>query len=279
MVVDHWFDRLSRELISPVSRRNILGATAALATRLLPGGALAAKQKKPKKDACDKNFTTNEDRDFCRTKRGRCKRAGTDFCIVEGDFSDPAKIATCCHRGDECCKANDGTSECCEPPTTCCPGVGCIAPRLTCCPEDDLLGACFPGDTCCPGLGCKNTKENPRHCGRCGNACASGKSCINGRCIRTEGCPLFADPCGGSDPAEPDDCCDRRNCFYCETGQCISRCAVDPSLICIPGGDVNGNGKCCWPTGHGCAPGNPGQVATCCSARCVEGPPHTFRCA
>lgn len=286
MAGGHWFDALSKGLVSPMPRRAVLQTAAAVAAGLLDTHAPAAARKKrakktpkskPKKDAqCGRNacravFAAKQDRAFCETKCRRCKKAGTSFCIVEGDPADPAKLATCCHRGE-----------------TCCPDIGCISQELTCCSDDATLGACYADDTCCPGAGCVNTSRNRRHCGRCGTVCANGESCIDGACVADQVCPPRTVPCGGPDVWRPNDCCERAACFGCEAvadpqnpgvsrAQCVYRCQA--GQICLDAGEPIG-GVCCWGAGHGCNPNNASSVATCCSGRCErDDASGGYRCA
>ena len=71
--------------------------------------------------------------------------------------------------------------------------------------------------------GCEiNITEDPANCGACGNACAAGVRCINGRC----GCPRPAmTDCNGSCR---DTRCDNDNC-----GACGNRCGPTPNA-CNP---------------------------------------------
>jgi len=38
------------------------------------------------------------------------------------------------------------------------------------------------GFLCCPGVGCIDTSADPMNCGRCGNVCSGGTSCVAGQC-------------------------------------------------------------------------------------------------
>jgi hypothetical protein len=308
---EHWLDTLGKRVARQSPRRDVLR----LAARLTPGLFLAAAptassarkqgaKKQPKEQPkqskrcgrapCAGAFATKDDRDFCEVKCGRCKKAGTNFCIIEGDPRDPAKIATCCHRGDECCGheccgeviAGDETlrRRCCDARLSlCCPR------SWECCPDDERggegVGCCetAAGWRCCPRVGCVHTDSDTSHCGRCGNACASGQTCVVGACVPTTACPPRSTPCGGPNVREPDECCDDAGCEACVGGdagqvQCVYQCAADQ--VCLD--DVGGGfpARCCWTTGHACSAGNPASAATCCSLECeLDETTERSRCA
>jgi hypothetical protein len=306
MAEEHWFDTLGRTLARGMPRRGVLRSAPLVAAGWLLGGVAVAEAAKPKGKSKNKNskkktgkngkgkgkakpkgkqsscgadacaeFATQEDRDYCEFICRQCDGSDPrEFCIVEGDPSDPAKVAVCCDRGEECCAGEDG-SECCGPPSTCCSGVGCISEELTCCPDDSALGACYAGDTCCPGVGCVNTSIDRSHCGRCGNACPSDESCTDGACLPDWVCPARTVPCGNSTFSQPDDCCAIAACFGCEAvsdpsnpggsrSQCVYQCVGDQ--VCVDDGRF---GLCCLPAGSACNPGNVGR-GFCCSGQCVR---------
>jgi hypothetical protein len=130
-------------------------------------------------DPCNRFFETAHDRAFCRTKRRRCRRAGTDFCIITNP-ANPPKRATCCHRGGVCCNG-----DCCGPwrygdesiPGKCCHGE-CCPGLYDCCPANppgkDRCCAAHEGETCCP--------DNPSGCCPRGLTCCPGVGCVDGEC-------------------------------------------------------------------------------------------------
>jgi DNA-binding beta-propeller fold protein YncE len=99
-------------------------------------------------------------------------------------------------------------------------GVVCDAPKLS-----------------CDGKTCINPDTDPLNCGACATACATGQSCVSGKCL----CPVGSTACGSS-------CLnllsDPKNC-----GACGSACRSDQACL---------TGKC------DCAPG-----LTVCSGACV----------
>src|SRR5262245_50324288 len=61
--------------------------------------------------------------------------------------------------------------------------------------------ACGPGTTLC-GAVCVDTKVDPSHCGSCDSACATGESCVEGKC---------AVACAGGSTLCGDKCVDTAN--------------------------------------------------------------------
>ncbi|XXY50219.1 hypothetical protein WME91_03595 [Sorangium sp. So ce269] len=97
---------------------------------------------------------------------------------------------------------------------------------------------CTGEDVWCPGAGCTDV-TTPENCGRCGNRCAAGVTCVERECRVV--CPAGATLCGGqcvdvmTDPrhcggcggASGEDCGARR----CVNGRCESPCP-DGQLLC-----------------------------------------------
>lgn len=91
------------------------------------------------------------------------------------------------------------------------------------------------------GKACIDTQTNAQHCGGCGQPCAAGQSCANGRCQGGGGCGSDRQLCGA-------ECVNLAN-DEAHCGQCDRACSGD--LTCI-------NGNCA------CAAG------TTCGADCVN---------
>ncbi len=274
MTEEHWFDTLGRILARGMPRRGVLRSAPLVAAGWLLGGVAVAEAAKPKGKNKNKNsnkkttkngkgkgkpkpkgkqsscgagacaeFATQEDRDYCEFICRQCDASDPrEFCIVEGDPFDPARVAICCVEGATCCHGR-------------------------CCSSEHG----FPGNRCCPGAGCVDTSNDGRHCGRCGNACPSGQSCIEGGCVPVQTCLSGTNPCGGGSVWTPDDCCDIASCFGCEAGpdpnnpgtsrsQCVDKCVGD---------HVCNDGVCCLPAGSGCNPANVGR-GFCCSGQCAR---------
>lgn len=157
----------------------------------------------------------------------------------------------------------------------------------------------------CNGLvddGCEtNVVSDPKNCGACGNACAPGTECIEGKC----GCPpgkiacfgMCVDPknddnhCGGCgnacDPAPPGACdpMPERAYYGCREGSCGAlKCA-------LPSADCNGDVGTTTCGGNGCEvenimvdPNNCGACGVKCKVgeECVDegnGPECAVPCA
>ncbi len=143
---------------------------------------------------------------------------------------------------------------------------------------------CPTGTTNCNGY-CANTSNDPFHCGRCNNACATGALCTGGVC-GSGACTGGTTNCGGycaNTSNDPFHCggCNQR----CPTGMmCVnSRCGtgnvdggmmqLDTGVVNCTGGTVNCSGYCantsndpfnCGACNVRCASGQ-----TCSSGRCT----------
>ncbi|MEY4579881.1 MAG: hypothetical protein RL701_4584 [Pseudomonadota bacterium] len=97
-------------------------------------------------------------------------------------------------------------------------------------------GACDTGFGDCDGVaanGCEASLGTADHCGSCGNACAAGVACLNGRC----GCTVD-DQCGTGQ--------------HCCSGQCLSTAGECFAWPCIPGTQLNQNRANCGACGALC---------------------------
>jgi hypothetical protein len=263
---EHWLDRLGKTLVSGSTRRRFLGAVAALAAGPLRGGGSATADGPVCPDeqivrACARQWPGRSDeakhnRRSCRLTCRRCKREQTEFCIVEGDPNNPAKVADCCAPGEECCKAGR-IGRCCPQHMTCCPGGLCID-------TSSSIAACGDCDTVCPnGTACVDgTCRCPNGDVPCGGlCCGDGQACIDGGCAcpgdsdgarrgaaRAAGgercgdpqCPVGQTPCGGEcvdtrtdprhcggcDAFNPNGlkCCDGNLCHYIDGTCCGATC-------------------------------------------------------
>jgi hypothetical protein len=304
MASQHWFDRLHRTLADDVPRRGFIHAAGALVAALLQGTAtptVAAKGKnkkgkgkhKPKHPkscshgACAAEWPDDKaNRDYCEFICRQCD--GNDpreFCIVEGDPEDPAKVATCCIEGAICCGA-----QCCGdrkiPGLKCCSGhcTNTSSDRKNCgqcghsCPTNtpciDGQCACPDGKTLCID-GCVDTESDPRNCRHCGEECPDEWECCEGTCYDTDFSTTNCGGCGLPCPfgeGLPSSCCngvctdivtDPENCgrcgHQCDSDQlCCGGFCYDPSqLTCCPNNwkacgspyvccqDADGNWDCC----------------------------------
>jgi hypothetical protein len=275
IVADHWFDVLNKAVIQDTPRRAVLfGAVAATVSLVLGSDpvAEAAKHRKKRRKRPDKpkpcgatdcqaNFTDPADIAFCQTKCGRCKKAGTAFCIHLPDDEHPTMHATCCTKGEACCGGI-----CCGPSDTCCQdevGRFCVKGHVECCPED-RASFCTSGEACCPGVGCIDVLHDASHCGSCHDPCSPGQTCREGLC---EACAWSC--CHANDSGTcvgPRECCSepcstcigRETCLRWRDGIVGSFCEERPwtcgvvSPPCIVDGVVIaccGEGRVCTPTG------------------------------
>jgi hypothetical protein len=120
-----------------------------------------------------------------------------------------------------------------------------------------------PGEIRCDGV-CVNPRTDPDNCGRCGNLCPAGVTCVNGTCGGpTGGCPSGQTRCSGT-------CVNLATDFF-NCGSCRHACAA--GQFCSRGSCVNAcsNPVDCPsdedPSKFGC-----GGNANCACLRTVEGP-------
>ena len=263
MPPEHWFDSLNRALVSPGSRRAAARtATALVAPRLLgglPANQTDAAQERCSRSLCRRHFRTQEDREFCEIKCGRC-RIREKFCIVH-DASN--KRATCCHEDQQCCQ---DTKLCCSLDSVCCPPspnrVGCCPAGYECC-ASDTRGCCRQNETCCPGPsgGCVDTTSDDTHCGECGNACPSGTACVDGTCRPPDRPDCFDEDCPPGQrcrnrPGEEPACGCGEGFKYCDHQQ---GCAPDTWTCCPPPQSP----IIACPPGSECTPNADGQTVWC----------------
>ncbi len=132
---------------------------------------------------------------------------------------------------------------CTEPRTGCdrgqvLEGSACRDPSPT---APDATMACPMGQSLCDGI-CRDVQTDERHCGRCGERCASTQVCADAVCTEVSGCTAPRQMCNG---ACVDTSSDEAHC-----GGCGAPCA--PGAACS-------NGACVCPAG-----------AALCGGRCVD---------
>ena len=313
---EHWFDTLNRSLVRPAPRRVLLRLAAALVAGAVLGGrrpstivTVGAAAERCARRACRRHpwpqQTEEDDRDFCEVKCGRCKKAGTAFCIHRADNHHDEDHATCCRRSEKCCPETfyccPKEYSCCKDPTKpfpCCPlgreccsgdpdgccgegekccdidlGKACV-PRDKCCPDDTVTGWCGPDEDCCPGVGCRPRGEcRCRDHGQERRRAAADDGC-------GDECPTGQQRCFGAcvDPqTNPINCggCNRQ----CVTGQdCVDgecRCRDNIPDLCerpTPRGvaqfctNLDEDQRNCGTCGHNCNL----EGGFCCGGACVD---------
>lgn len=173
--------------------------------------------------------------------------------------SDPDACGTCgnaCASGQRCCRG-----QCAAPGSTIC--ESCTTPC-----EDEGLA-------CCSGS-CVDDQSDRNHCGACGNACAAGEFCCEGRCITStdENCGACGNACGASELCCSDRCVANNspNCGACGT-------TCPPGTQCCGNGcfDLQRDANHCGSCGNACSDGAVCSAGLCCPAgqtncggRCVD---------
>lgn len=123
----------------------------------------------------------------------------------------------------------------------------------------DGAAACASGLVLCAGR-CVDVSSDPSACGRCGNACGTGASCVSGTCVCPAGAPGCAPVTGIGDPA---DCgASHARCLggqLCVAGACECR----PALTLVGGAcvDLSSDPDHCGTPSHRCA--DVCQAGTC----------------
>jgi hypothetical protein len=157
----------------------------------------------------------------------------------------------------------------------CCEGAACVAGAVC---NEGFCAQC-PGATQACGGACVDTLTSLSHCGRCGNACASGESCDGGTCALR--CPMGLLNCGGRcvDVGRNNLHCGRCDAAceagrLCEGGSCIVSCAPGQSACGGACADTQRSVMHCGACDRPCAPphAEPRCAAgTCAVASCAQG--------
>jgi Stigma-specific protein, Stig1 len=282
---EHWLDTLSKVLARDggLSRKQFLGLIGAAMVGLLLGEV-------PPSEAKSKNTGKGKGKGKGHGPGtgGGCKPPcpGGSACLNGACCPEPQ---VCGPTGSICCGADQfcslaGGAVCCDNLDRC--GLNLVCCRgSTCCLSNGIGTCCAPDQICdrgvcrfdCPTAGqtncrgeCVDLKTDVRNCGACGNACAVGTACDNGRCTN---------PCRDCLPNET--CCgllgicadlntDPRNC-----GACGNVCPAGATCVAGPGRCVscppglmlcsNPGVGCCCCRPEECCTGASGKNRGCCS--------------
>lgn len=272
MASERWTDLL-RSGVRAVSRRDIARSVAGLGAGLIgavgpsvygkgngrkkkAGGKAKGKKKppaKPVRDICDATWPDAHNREYCRFIRRQCNEGvRREFCIIEGDPNDPAKVAVCCPEGESCC---DGACVDLELDSVHCGacGEGCGVGEL--CFEGQCVSFCGPGGTPCPGAAtqccrdgktccngrCIDTTGDDNNCGQCGKRCRKpgyprNEVCIAGECVCWAAGTVWDESCGGCNDPATWRCCDVGGSACPVTHDCVmlgTRPNGDPIWGCV----------------------------------------------
>ncbi len=158
-----------------------------------------------------------------------------------------------------------------------CDGRGATFTEMDC-PGGCVLNNCMGAMTTCPsprvtcGTVCTDVQTSASNCGRCGNACATGQTCVAGACVTPCAAPSLV--CGTT-------CTDVQtsvtNCGRCGNacaagqscvaGACVTPCP-SPNVMCgAVCADVQTNASNCGRCGNACATGQ-SCVAGVCTTAC-----------
>ncbi|MDQ2654216.1 MAG: hypothetical protein M3Z20_14380 [Chloroflexota bacterium] len=273
--MDHaTFDNLARELATTSTRRARLGLALGAA-----GGALASLFLTDDPGAEGKGKKQNKGhrgkKEHKRKKKkkqpqpdqpcpGTMTDCGEGVCVPDGECCPWEKpcgegclnAQSCCPHTERTCPNGKcvATGACCPDTERTCPNGGCVA-KDACCPiiEEVCGDECCDfselcsDDGCCPVDGtsdvcdgkCTSLDSN-EHCGACGNACGTCKTCkkVNGNFV-----------CAGPDRSAP-------ACEDCLEGEVVSATSCGDHCCGIGaeccGGGCCASGKCRVSNGQTC---------------------------
>jgi hypothetical protein len=265
---DQRFDELTKRLATPITRRQAFKALMAAAMGGLiirSGGGKAFAQMGGNAGCpqfCNQQFAPG-------SARGKCKSdavQGGGLCYQCGPGSNTCGLTACngvcCAQGAGC---SNGTCACPPGQAVCgaggaaCFGVGTCTDLTTiqnCAACSKVCGGVQPG--CCKGS-CTDLAGDVRNCGSCGNACAQGQTCTNGKCQSSSPNP----ECAGKGCGSLNLMCNNNPYCVCTTifggtgGMCMSAAVLCSALSTCPTGSECNAGELCL-------------INTCCGANvCV----------
>jgi hypothetical protein len=126
---------------------------------------------------------------------------------------------------------------------------------------------------CCPGGGCIDTSDDEKNCGRCGNACGNGLTCVAGACVALSCTSVTQNQQCPYDGGAGGNCCSN-NCVDRKTD--VANCGACGRLCA--GSETCASGLCGLDV---CTAGDLGAIChrstitgissgTCCTAGCVD---------
>jgi hypothetical protein len=234
------FDRLTRALGTPRSRRSALGGLlAGLLGPLLPatrsGDARPRKRCRGGKTRCGRRCVDLQTHPaHCGTCGHACPATATGPGRCQGGLCRCPGGILCgidCVAGGQCCVPAD-----CAEGNPCRTDLECILPQHTCSFRQRVDGTPCPGGVCCDGecvpgnLCCDFVTCGDRCCGA-GQICCRNQ-CVTGVCCNHNQCP---------DPAAPI-CNEQHDCVECTTNQeCV---AAGKGTRCCDG-ECIARAECC----------------------------------
>jgi hypothetical protein len=243
---DEHFDALARAWGTPTGRRVVMKtwlgrALAALGLTLELGTETAAEQGKHKHSKQQRRESRTRGVMDEKTSQRAGRRRSESGSVHASDVRTAACLPP---DAKKCLQASDCCSGRCKKKKKC---LGCLK-GFEYCPAQEkcvtvgpCVTSCATDTSDCDGDGiCEtNTANSNQHCGSCGNACGSGKSCQGGQCLSSGGHPCSSQADCGGPP-------DSSNHIYCDESQHQCRCVTTGYGICLRTSDGRGIcGECC----------------------------------
>jgi hypothetical protein len=242
------------------------------------GGPFGSMCIEPPATTCTVSCPANH---YCTTagcRSSTCSLSSGGACLTQ-----TGKSGTCCSLGfsSDCVDPASDINNCggcgnsCGANTTCNNGVcsSAVAP----CTAGHLGQFCDldagPSLVCCPGGGCTDMRVDNKNCGRCGNACTAGLTCVAGSCQALV-CTASTQNVSCADDGGTSGTCCSGACVHKDTdplncGQCGRFCVG--SETCAGGScgldvcDLASQGSVCHRDG-----GTYDSTGLCCSSACLD---------
>jgi len=217
--------------------------------------------------------TDGSDGGLCTTgtRTTECSASGRSYCAdLLNDRTDCGACNNSCSAGQQCLQGRCVSG--CSANSDCAVGQVCVSSTCRTPPAD--AGACTTGTrtTVCSASGgsyCADLTSDNNDCGACGNQCAAGLQCQQGRCLKL--CSASAD-CGSLN------ICVSGVCSYDPAYAGGALCSTGPRpAVCLAGTgvlycanlvtDVTDCGSC----GHFCGSGSSCRMSHCDGELCGVG--------